>query len=133
MLQCLVIGLTVTNADTWLWRLTEEPRSGRVDRRVLGANEDRLRQRQRVADHGAVQPVLGHDAASAPAPLRFTPVGPSVLEPHLKTEENRGYACLLSERLCEYECHSSLAIVHFLCSSSVFKTSFLRRYLRSLP
>jgi hypothetical protein len=63
--------------------LTEQP--GRHGVVLLGALEDGLGQRQGVAHHGAVQPVLRHDGGPAPALLRLTPFRSPILEPHLAT------------------------------------------------
>jgi len=67
-------------------RLTEQPgRAGALEAPRGGARgvQDALRQRDGVAHHGAVQPVLRHHAAAAPALLPLAPLGAPVLEPHL--------------------------------------------------
>ena len=63
--------------------LTEKPGCDAVA--VLGVLEDGVRDGEGVPDHGAVEAVLGHDGRLAPALLSLTPLGSTVLEPHLKT------------------------------------------------
>lgn len=63
------------------WTLTEKPWSDAFV--FFGGLDDGLWQGQRVADHGAIEAVLGHDGGPSPALFRLAPFGPPVLEPNL--------------------------------------------------
>lgn len=44
-----------------------------------------------MAHHGAVETVLRHDGAAAPALLSLAPLGPPVLEPNLQHKVGRHF------------------------------------------
>jgi len=73
--------------------LTEQPRSKRLLDAVVCRVDDTVWKWQRVSHHGAVQPVLSHDARLAPRLLRLAPLGSSVLEPHLSVRQSQ-HTCI---------------------------------------
>lgn len=81
--ECVLMLVWCVRVALTCMRLTEQPGGAGSHHAVLGGVEDGLGERDGVSHHGAVEAVLRHDAAAAPAFLTFTPLRSPVLKPHL--------------------------------------------------